>query len=220
MKLIRKISLLVLSAAMLFAILRIPLKTRQGIDGVVATKKIPLYAKVCGYLYRDYQYKDLSSYIVKGIRGDDDKVMAIYIWTTDNIKKPPKAFKIVDDHIWDIIVRGYGSDDQMADVFATLVSYVGYEAFWEKLNARGASHSLILSFVKIGGKWFVFDVYNRRPFMTNDDLSLPAPDGTAYNEYMMSMDKTKFDRRVRRPDKQKLLPRLAYELKVFFGGGE
>src|SRR3989338_4091547 len=103
MKMRKKISLYIVSLVALSLVLNFPLKTRQGVNGVVETKKIALYAKACGYLYRDYQYKSLSGDIVKGVKGDVERVMAIYNWTVNNIKKSPKGFQIVDDHIWDII---------------------------------------------------------------------------------------------------------------------
>ena len=117
--------------------------------------------------------------------------MAIYNWTVANIKRPPKDFPIVDDHIWDIIVRRYGGNDQIADVFTTLVSYAGYEAFWEKLKPAGAERALVLSFVRIGKEWKAFDLYYNRYFLRDEDLGQPTPWGTAYNDYMRSIDKAK-----------------------------
>src|SRR3990167_3576586 len=149
MKIIRRLLLSMLAIGALFVFLNFPLNTRQGIDGVVMARKIPLYAKFCGYFYRDYQYRELSRGITGSLTGDPEKVMAIYNWTVDNIRKKPAGFPTVDDHIWDIVVRGYGGNDQMADVFTTLASYAGYEAFWEKLSPHPGSKPLILSFVKI-----------------------------------------------------------------------
>lgn len=211
MKILKRVSVSVVSIIALFAALNFPLNTRQGIGGVVATKKIPLYAKACGYLFRDYQYRELSGKITEGAKSDIEKVMAIYMWTVENIKRPPKDFPVIDDHIWDIIVRRYGGNDQIADVFTTLVSYAGYEAFWEKLNTGGSGKALILSFVRIGKEWRVFDLYYNKYFLNDEDLSQPTPWGPAYKGYLDSIDKTKLLSRIRRPDKQKLIPRLIYE---------
>lgn len=42
------------------AILNCPMTYRIGIDGEVFEKKIPFYAKACGFLYRDWSYRDLG----------------------------------------------------------------------------------------------------------------------------------------------------------------
>jgi len=197
-------------------ILNFPVTTRQGINGELFIRKIPLYAKMGGFLYRDYQYKDLSRRITEGVKNDVDKVKTIYEWTITNIKNVPEDFPVVDDHIWDIIVRGYGTADQAADVFTTLASYVGYEAFWEKLYVSGTDQPLVLSFAKIGNKWHIFDVYNQKAFMSTESLALPTPSGPAYVEYLRTMDKAKFKSCLRRPDRQKILSRIAHEFKCLF----
>jgi hypothetical protein len=201
--------ILILTIAIL--IFNIPVTTRQGIDGELFVRKIPLYAKTCGFLYRDYQYKALSRQITSDIENDTDKVRAIYDWTIANIRKVPEGFPGVDDHIWDIIVRRYGCSDQLADVFTTLTSYAGYEAFWKKLRLAGIGGGLVLSFVKIDNKWRIFDVYHKKSFMKKEELSLPTPCGPTYTEYLKTMDKSKFNSCIRRSDEQKIFPRIIYE---------
>lgn len=216
MRPLRKIILYVTVLALLIVIFSIPVETRQGVNFVVTVRKIPLYVKLCGFLYRGYQYKELSRQITTGIESDVDKVMAIYNWTVKNIKRPPKGFTIVDDHIWNIIVRGYGTPDQVADVFTTLASYAGYEAYWEKLQSDKASESLILSFVKINSTWYIFDVYNRRSFISGLARKLSTPYGPTYDDYLKSSDSSKSNLPIKRPDKQKIIPRLFFELKKVF----
>ena len=196
--------------------LNAPATTRQGIEGTVFVRTIPLYVKLCGFLYRNYQYGELSGQIVGGIKGDKDKIRALYRWAAENIKRPPKGFPLVDDHIWDIIVRRYGTPDQIADVFTTLASYAGYEAFWEKLETDDAPEELVLSFVKIGDNWHIFDLYDRKSFISAETMALPTPYGPSYGEYLRTMDRTKFAARIRRPGKQKIATRVIYEFKNFF----
>jgi len=213
MKIIKKILLSLLLLMVVVVFLNIPVTTKQGIDFVVAAKKIPLYVKACGFLYRNYQYKELSGIITKDIENERGKVSAIYNWTVENIKKQPKDLPIIDDHIWYIIVRGYGVADQTANVFTALASYAGFDAFW---TTSKISRDLILSFIKIDDKWHMFDVYNRRSFISKEDMNLKTPAGLTYGEHLERIDKSFFERRFRRADKQKILPRIVYEIGELF----
>ncbi len=213
MRLIKKLMAFIVVCALIGGILYIPLNTKQGINFKVTTKKIPLYAKYCGFFYRDYQYRALSRDITKGISGDKEKVMAAYSWTINNIKRQPEDFPIVDDHIWDIIIRRYGVADQMADVFTTLASYSGHEAFFASPRI---SRYLVLSFVKIGEQWHMFDVYNNEALIiTRGGLEDETPQGLTYGEALNEIDTELFETRIRRADKQKFIPRLIYETRKF-----
>jgi len=216
-KIFKKLTLCAVFVLLAIFVFNIPVTTRQGINGVVFTRKIPLYVKISGFLYRDYQYKRLSENITSGIKGDIDKINALYDWTIDNIRKPPVGFPIIDDHIWDIIVRRYGLSDQMADVFTTLASYAGYEAFWQKLYAGKIKKPIVLSFVGIGDNRYVFDIYGRKGFMSKEDLAAPTRYGPTYAEYLQMMSEIKLTPRTSRPDKQKIFPRLKYEFNKIFG---
>ncbi|MCQ9207529.1 MAG: transglutaminase-like domain-containing protein [Omnitrophica bacterium] len=186
-------------------------------DGAVSTRFIPLYVKLCGFFYRNYHYRDLSRRITGATEGDFDKVTVIYAWTVKHIREHPAGFTVVDDHIWDIVVRGYGLNDQMADVFVTLASYAGYEAFWRKLRVGVSAKVIILSFVRIGNKWYVFDIRGRKSFLQGDALNARSSYGPTYGEYIETMDGSEFASRIRRPDKQKIFPRLVYEIRKVFG---
>jgi len=206
-----------LIAAALALALNAQVNTKQGVDGTVTVKKIPLYVKICGFLYRDYQYGRLAGEITRGVPGDSEKVTALYLWTRENIRRPPEGFTVVDDHIWNIVIRGYGCADQASDVFTTLASYAGYEAFWEKCFIKGVKGSVILSFVFVNGNWSVFDVDNGRAFPGGKALDAAAPSGRSYSEYMAALDKGLFKRQLRRPDKQKIFGRIVYEARKLTG---
>ena len=220
MKLLKRLAICISVLAITAFLLNVPVTTRQGINGKITVKLIPLYVKTCGFLYRDYQYKALSSRITNNIEDDTGKIIAIYNWTVMNIKEPPKGFKIVDNHIWNIVIRGYGTADQMADVFTTLASYVGYEAFWKDTYADKTPGRLILSFVKIKNEWYVFDILNKKSFMDEKELAAPAPYGLPYREYLSTIDERVFNKRIRRPDEQKIFPRIVYELQKLVLGKE
>ena len=215
MRQIKKIAVFLVVCVLIGAVLHIPLNTKQGVGFRVTTKKIPLYAKCCGFFYRDYQYRALSRSITKGVTGDSEKVMAVYSWTVENIRPKPEDFPAIDDHIWNIIIRRYGLADQMADVFTTLASYSGYDAFFASPKV---SRYLMLSFVKLDGEWRMFDVYNEKAFITDNDLELSTPHGLTYKEALDRIDRGEFKSRIRRADKQKFIPRVIYEIKKLFSG--
>ena len=71
--------------------------------------------------------------------------MEIFIWTCENIRKQPDGLPVIDDHVWHIIIRGYGEPDQSSDVFTTLCNYAGIRAFYALASYAG-SKNLTTSF--------------------------------------------------------------------------
>ena len=215
MRLFKKLFLFLMVFIILFAFLHVPVNTKQAVDHALSTKKIPLYVKMCGFWYRDYMYRDLSSQITKNIKNDRNKIIALFDWTVQNIKKQPEGFQVIDDHIWDIIARRYGRADQMSDVFVTLASYAGYGALWIRRHLEEGETDLVLSFINFDNKWHMFDVYNKRPFISGKELDIAIPGGRTYGEYKNGINDKIFKMHVRRADKQKPLQRIIYELKNF-----
>ena len=68
-----------------------------------------------------------------------------------------------------IIIRGHGTGDQHADVFATLCTYAGIPAFWTKVEPQGLPIGLILAFALVDSRWVVFDVANGIAFRNDRD---------------------------------------------------
>lgn len=148
------------------SVLFIPARIKQGIDGEVRTIKIPLGIKMAEFISRDYHYRRLAKEIVSNSKTDKEKVLAIFNWVIQNINTdfPRRGnWHIIDDHILNIIIRRYGTADQVADVFATLCVYAGIPAFWDKIKPEEyeEDRSIILSFVKLDGAWKIFDIYDR-----------------------------------------------------------
>ncbi len=135
-----------------------PVTTRQGIDYRISSHTQPLYVKVLAFLHRHTQYQLLTREITRGLAADSQRVEAILAWTRQNIREVPKNFPVVDDHILNIVIRGYGTEDQMADVFATLCTYSGIPAFWELFTIPVEGGKKVFSFAHIDGRWAVFDV--------------------------------------------------------------
>jgi len=141
---------------------------RQGINGRVREIRMPLYIKAMEFLSRNYEYQRIAKEITKGCITEEEKALAILAWTHENIKPVPQGMPVVDDHILNIIIRGYGAIDQSQDVFANLCTYAGLPAFYTRAYAGDHRVYYPLSFVKIGGKWRVFDPYNNVYFRTKD----------------------------------------------------
>jgi len=134
--------------------------TRQGINSRVSTREIPFYVKIMDFFHRHYKYEAFTAEITPGLNSDRERVLAVFDWTRRNIRKTLEDGPVVDDHVLNIIIRGHGLDDQMADVFTTLSTYAGVPAFWSFLALPGSKEKLVLSFARVDGRWVVFDVAN------------------------------------------------------------
>lgn len=141
-------------------IFTLPVSTHQGVNFQVSTREIPLYVKALSFLYRHYQYGTLAEEITRGLSSERERVLAVFEWTRQNIRRTPEGWTVVDDHILNIVIRGHGLSDQMADVFTTLSTYAGIPAFWQNLRLSGSGKKLVLSFAKVEERWVVFDVAN------------------------------------------------------------
>ncbi len=135
-----------------------PLPTHQGVNYNVTRYTIPAYVKAMEFVTRHWRYRELAQRIVADRKTPQDRVIALYEWTRKHIQPIPRHFPVVDDHIWHIIVRGYGGSDQQADVFTTLCVYAGIPAFWRIVSPVNGGRKLVLSFVRLDHGWTVFAV--------------------------------------------------------------
>ncbi len=182
---LRRVAIVLATVAASVAIANLPTTTQQGVNFVVSSHSLPLYAKALDFLDRDSNYKRMTAQVMSGATTDEAKMRSAFDWTIANIRATPPGFPIVDDHTWHIIVRGYGQDDQQASVFTTLLAYAGVRAYWIFIGPRP---ELTLSLVQIGGRWRAADVTNRVIFHAADgglasaedlaaDRGLPARQG-------------------------------------------
>ena len=212
------------------ALMNIETSIKQGVDGRCRMIKMPLYVKIMEFITRDFEYGRIAKEITVGCVNDEDKALAIFKWTRENIKRPPKGFHVFDDHILNIIIRGYGTGDQFQDVFATLCAYAELPAFFDKIYSNDKTKSLYLSFVKINGRWRVFDVYHGKYFRTKEneiasieDISgdhslvsgedienISATTGLPYKEFYYNLGSIE-KKRTFRPEQQVPLKRILYE---------
>lgn len=149
--------------------LNIPVSTKQGVNFKVSIIKIPLYLKLINFMDRHYNYKHLIKGIISDTDSEQEKAMKIFAWTYKNIKRQPKELPVIDDHVWHIIIRGYGISDQFSDVFTTLCNYAGIDAFFNWIYTKDRSSKFVFSFVKINNRWYVFDPYRGIYFKNKND---------------------------------------------------
>lgn len=215
-------------AALTAAVLTMPTTMRYGVDGVQYIKKIPLYAKACGFIYRDWAYRDITKSIVKDEKDGAKKALLILEWVNSNIKpEVPEGFKIVDDHPLNIITRQYGCDDQLEDVFTILCSYAGMRAGMARCYRPDSNNYITLSFVEVDGRWLVFDAERNRYFLNTDNriadigdilnkkISLKGGDRDYYSGYFPGLKDVKASS-FTRAEEQMPLRRLKAEIGRLF----
>jgi len=166
------ILLIFLLTILFVATLNIKVSTMQGVNYRAALIKIPLYLKILDFFDRHYNYKALVMRITEGARTDEEKVLKIFAWTQSHIKPQPQELPVVDDHVWHIIVRGYGAGEQSSDVFATLCNYAGARAAYGWCYLQPETKPIVLVFVFINGQWRVFDLLRGNFFCLKSTDSL------------------------------------------------
>ena len=222
----RAIQVILLTCAgisVLWAVSMVRVTTRQGVNFQLSVTSVPLYAKAIAFLHRHVEYGLLAKDITRGLRSQPERVRAIYAWTRGHIRPTPADWPIVDDHVLNIIIRGHGSNDQMADAFTTLAAYAGLPAFYRQ-------GPIIVSFVRVDGRWAMFDVANGLVFADASGQFLDAAELLSHPEladpvigslavggepYRRQLERLAafWQPVVRRPDLQMPLPRLVFELR-------
>ena len=228
----RRIVWLAAFAAIAIFVATRPASRTVVVDKVLTEEVLPLWVKTVNFVDRDLNFSRTADAVVGHIDGDEARALAALRWTRENIHPQPRELPSRDDHVWSIIVRGYGEPDQQADVFTTLLTYQHVPAYWILIGR--APKELPISYVKIGGDWRVFDVAHGLVFRRRDgamatpqdiasDLTIveAAARGTvaeldpyvAYFDGYRSPDAPD----VLRADLQMPARRAMYELKSWFG---
>ena len=168
-KIARNLLIAVVILLAFWTALNIETTTKQAINYKVEVIKVPLYLKISSFLDRHLNYRWLTGRILEGQKTDSQKAKAVFQWTSAHIAKQPPELSIIDDHVWHIIVRGYGISDQSADVFATLSNYAGLRAFI--LDIQGPigvrPNHIYVGAVYFDGAWHLCDPYNRTEFVNH-----------------------------------------------------
>jgi hypothetical protein len=158
--------------AMMMTIACWPSSRFVGVNFVVTQQTLPLWVKAIEFVDRDRNMAETARAILGGIDGDEAKTTAALAWTRANIRNQPPGWPIVDDHIWHVVIRGYGQSDQQADVFTTLLAYAGVPAYWTLIGRQ--PEEIPISYVRIRDRWRVFDVQRGLVFRSaGGDLATP-----------------------------------------------
>lgn len=157
----KTILILLVVVIICFVIFFLPATSRQGINGRIKLIRMPLGVKLAEFFCRDYHYRNIAKEVTAGADKQQEKILRLFNWTFNYLHRVPEGFPVVDDHVLNIVIRAYATDDQFADVFATLCNYAGSKAFYSWIRpAAGAGPKITLTFVNIDGNWRVFDPYN------------------------------------------------------------
>lgn len=151
---------LIIFLSIVYLLLNIPLSTQQCIDYSCQSIKLPLYLKTIDFFDRHYNYNNLVKRIVSPQDSKQDRMLKILQWTYANIRRQPKELPVVDDHVWHIIVRGYGEDDQFQDVFSTLCNYAGVSSFFTVIETKDKVYKKPMALLKLKRGWSIFDAYS------------------------------------------------------------
>ena len=204
--------------------------TRQGVNFEVTMYRMPPYLKAMDFINRDLHYQALARRMTQGKRTDEERALAVLAWTREHVRMNPPGLPTVDDHVWNIIIRGYGLEDQMADVFTTLCTYAGVPAWWRLMRAANGHDWVVLSFARLDGKWALVDVGSG--FILRDEQGAIADlgalyadparmkqvaeirtrDGSTYRRYLEGIQPFEAPKPLR-AEKQMLWPRLWFELR-------
>lgn len=143
-----------------------PVTTRAGIDYRWSEKRIPLAEKFLGFVSRDLQSRRLAIEVAADVEDEQERLLRIFRWVTASVRPVPAGFPVVDDHIFHILVRGYGTSDQRTEAFALLASHAGFPSGRMVLEAASGGARLQIAVVKWRGKLHLLDVDNGVVFRT------------------------------------------------------
>lgn len=161
------VALLVLGAV-LVSIASLPSNTEMLVDFEPVTITQPLYVKAIAFVDRDMQMRELTARIIEGARSDDERAERILLWTAANVRPTPPGMPIVDDHPYNVMIRGYGQTDQAADVFATLAAYAGMPGGLTYSVRPDGRHHYAFAVLRVDGYDAVFDVREGRSLRRAD----------------------------------------------------
>lgn len=137
---------------LIICVLNISVVTKQCINGQLSEIKLPLYLKILDFMDRHYNYKNLVVNILAGTRDENDKAVKIFDWVVSHVQKKPRELSVIDDHPLNILIRGYGMQDQLEDIFTILCTYAGLDAIFKSFkNHSGGVY--YVSLIKINGRW-------------------------------------------------------------------
>lgn len=138
----------------------LPVSYHQGVNFKVQTIQIPLFWKTLHFLSRHDQMRRLTRQIVQDQKSQEDKMNAIHQWIRHEFHRGiPPGLPVVDDHVLDIAIRRYGTEDQVNDLFVALCAYAGLKAQWYRISPGPRWGFINISVVEVSGRIVVVDPY-------------------------------------------------------------
>lgn len=218
-----------LSLALAGAAANIPTTGFEGVNDSITVHRMPLWEKATRFYLRHREFQRWAEEAAGGETDPEKRAIRLMDWTRKQVKRITPDLPFIDDHISYIVLRHYGNDGQLAEVFTALAAYTGNEGRWEVYAPLGAKARVALSFIRADRGWMVFDVWNGGWFETPDgriatleDFKHPerlqrrgqAPEvlaGLPYPAYFQDLDRT-FQRSFSRAYGQMPWHRLLMEL--------
>jgi hypothetical protein len=196
----------------------------------VARKRITLYEKSVHFISRHLAMERLTREITRGKAADTEKAEAIQAWVAEKVllQEAAGALPVIDDHPHFIVVRGYGTREQRADLFSILCGYAGIPAGMYRLVHPRSRKVMVLAIARLSGRFYLFDPGSDNRFLTRtgnlaslEDLmrdsapvtrvkNQPVLEGIPYAEYFLGLHPVSRFRRFLRADLQKPIPRFLY----------
>jgi hypothetical protein len=219
-----------ITVAVLIGVSALPATSRKSIGHEIVEFRVPLGVKLASFWYRDWMYRHIVAEATRGLTGDLERVNALFEWVVRHIRTDmPKDWAVEDDHPLHVIIRGYGADWQVSDVFTILCTYAGYPAVMGRAKASSSTTRVMLAFVSLRGDWRVFDPYHRNRFVGEDGVPLsvaqleaqpqlalraehqPVIAGVPYGDYFHDIRPVEHGAFLR-PKRQMWWPRLWHEV--------
>lgn len=183
----------------LISVLNIKVSSKFGKDYQVSTLKIPLYLKVLSFYNRHFNYKWLAKEITGHLKTKEEKIFQLFQWTHETIIPQPEQLPVMDDHVWNVYIRGYGVSDNYHDLFSTLCNYVGVDSFFKSLSNMKNSLSNNFTFTKTARGWVVFDPRNGVYFNNKSGNFATISDIRMQNWEIMYLGNTKIPKSFYQP---------------------
>lgn len=132
---------------------QIPTKGFEGVDDRIIVHEMPLWEKAAKFYIRHREFRQWAEKAAGGETDPQRRVLRLMEWTRSQVKPIPPGLPLVDDHISHIVLRRYGNDGQLSELFTALTTYTGNEGrWWEASSPPGASARAILCFIESGGQ--------------------------------------------------------------------
>ncbi len=140
---------------------QIPTSGLEAVDDRIIVHRMPLWEKAAKFYIRHREFRQWAEEAAGGETYPQRRVLRLMEWTRNVVKPIPSGLPLIDDHISHIVLRHYGNDGQLAEVFTALATYTGNEGRWHWANPlERVKESFCLSFVISERGRMVFDVTN------------------------------------------------------------